>query len=52
MLCPHRVLFCFILEGNVMKHYLSMLVLFAVVSTIAFAPATALAANDPAKSGY
>jgi hypothetical protein len=35
-----------------MKHYLSMLVLFAVVSTIAFAPATALAANDPAKSGY
>lgn len=30
-----------------MKRYLSMLVLFAVVSTIAFAPATALAANDP-----
>ena len=31
-----------------MKRYLSMLVLLAVVSTIAFAPATALAANDPA----
>ena len=38
----------FILEGNVMKRYLSMLVLLAVVSTIAFAPATALAANAPA----
>ncbi len=48
MLCPHRVLFYFILEGNVMKRYLSMFVLLAVVSTIAFAPATALAANDPA----
>ena len=33
-----------------MKRYLSMLVLLAVVSTIAFAPATALAANDPAAS--
>ena len=31
-----------------MKRYLSMLVLLAVVSTIAFAPSTALAANDPA----
>jgi len=31
-----------------MKRYLSTLVLLAVVSTIAFAPATALAANDPA----
>ena len=40
--------FYFILEGNVMKCYLSMLVLLAVVSTIAFVPATTLAANDPA----
>ena len=31
-----------------MKRYLSMLVLLAVVSTIAFAPATAPAANAPA----
>jgi competence protein ComEA len=37
-----------ILEGNVMKRYLSMLVLLAVVNTITFLPTTALAANDPA----
>jgi len=40
--------FILFLEGNVMKRYLSMLVLFAVVSMIGFAPSTVSAASDPA----
>jgi comEA protein len=39
--------FILIMEGNVMKHYLLMLVLFAVVSMVGIAPATVLAAKNP-----
>jgi competence protein ComEA len=35
------------MEGNVMKRYLLLMVLFVVFSMVGFAPATVLAAKDP-----